>query len=446
MLVLLVGIAVRLTAQDDPNLPITEDVFYTIRPSDTLDAIGALFDISPRCIAATNNIVRVSELKIGDELLLSVACPRYAEDPTYLPTSPVLIPREVVRVEECAGVRASYSDTVESIARILGVTEADLRAANGLADDAEPAYQQCIVPPAPTDLTEGAGGGPSVPAGEFYVISFGETISDIAFTKNVSLETLLLVNGIEDTKTIQAGTTIFIPADAPAYGEYPAMFHLDSEGNIAGEEYVMQPGDTLDSVAQEHDVSIISLMMANQIENSRFIQAGTVIIIPEGAARYGEFPPLQRSDETLGQGGGGLQEYVVQPGDYPSKIAQEFNVDLITFMDVNGIENSYALQPGTVLVIPSDAPPFSEGIPPVSIRSAVPTPTQEFSTDTTTDTSAGGVVPADQASDSMGGMVPADQVNDSTAGGVVPADQALPSPTPETFETIPSPVVTEDAP
>jgi LysM repeat protein len=436
---LLVGIAVGLSAQDDPNLPITEDVFYTIRPSDTLDAIGALFDMSPRCIAATNNIVRVSELKIGDELLLSVACPRYAEDPTYLPTSPVLVHRDVVRVDECAGVRASYSDTVESIARILGVAEADLRAANSLADDAEPAYQQCIVPPPVAfDGTAGSGGGGTVPAGEFYVISFGETISDIAFTKNVSLETLLIVNGIEDTKTIQAGTTIFIPADSPAYGEYPAMFHLDSEGNIAGEEYVMQPGDTLDSVAQERDVSVISLMMANQIENSRFIQAGTVIIIPEGAARYGQFPPLQRSDETLGQGGGGLQEYVVQPGDYPSKIAQEFNVDLITFMDVNGIENSYALQPGTVLVIPSDAPPFSEGIPPVSIRSA--SPTQE----TSTDTSAGGVVPVDQATDSMGGMVPADQVTDTSAGGVVPADQVFITPTPETFETIPSPVVTEE--
>jgi LysM repeat protein len=199
---------------------------------------------------------------------------------------------------------------------------------------------------------------------------------------------------------------------------------------VAGEEYVMQPGDTLDSIAQEMDVSIISLMMANNIENNRFIQAGTVIIIPEGAARYGEFPPIMRSDDgtvTLGQGGGGPNEYVVQPGDYPQKIARQYNVDLLTFMDANGIENSYTLMPGTVLVIPADAPPFSEdGIPPVSVR--------PVTDDTTTDTSQ------------------TDQAQPTPTLEVVEPAPATPTPegieaSPTTFapnNVLPSPVTTEE--
>lgn len=384
-LLLLVGITVPTLAQD--VFPISEDVFYTIRPGDTLDTIGALFDISPRCIAAQNELERISDLRPGVELLLSVTCPRYAEDPTYLPTSTVVNPRLVVRVEECAGVRASYSDTVAGLAHLLSVDENALRTANDLGPDDEPSYQQCIVLPASADSTDGQGGGDGgLPDGEFYVISFGETVYDIAMMRNVSVETLKIVNNIDNSFTIKAGTTIFIPSDAPAFGEYPAMFRLDQTdgqgGGIAGEEYVMQPGDTLDAIAQERDVSVISLMMANNIENSFKIQAGTVIIIPEGAAGYGEYPPTMRSDGTLGQGGGGPNEYVVQPGDYPQKIARETNVDLITFMDVNGIDNSFTLMPGTVLVIPIDAPPFSEdGIPPVSVRSVEAEATEEASSD-----------------------------------------------------------------
>jgi len=432
LLLLLVGITGPTLAQD--IFPISEDVFYTIRPGDTLDTIGALFDMSPRCIAAQNELERISDLRPGVELLLSVTCPRYAEDPTYLPTSPVLNPRLVVRVEECAGVRASYSDTVANLARLLSVDEDALRTANDLGPDEEPGYQQCLVLPALAAGTDGQGGGGGLPDGEFYVISFGETVYGIAMARNVSVEMLKIVNNIDNSFTIKAGTTLFIPADAPAFGEYPAMFRLaqgDGQGGgIAGEEYVMQPGDTLDAIAQEMDVSLISLMMANNIENSFAIQAGTVIIIPAGAARYGEFPPTMQADGTLGQGGGGPNEYVVQPGDYPQKIAREFNVDLITFMDVNGIDNSFTLMPGTVLVIPIDAPPFSEdGIPPVSVRSNTSgstTPITRPTTMTNTTTGTDTIAPATQAA-------PA-------------ATQVMPTPTPETLATIPAPMTTEAAP
>lgn len=378
LLLLLIGIAVPLTAQDEPSLPITEDVYYTIRPSDTLDAIGALFDMSPRCIALRNKIERVSELKIGDELLLPVSCPRYAEDPTYLATSPVLIRREVVAVEECAGVRASYSDTITALARVLRVSEEALREANGLAEGEEPTYQQCIVMPG-ADTTAGAGGGgdgtTAMPAGKFYVVTFGDTLDTIAQAENVSLQTLRIVNSIADNKALLVGTSLFIPADAPAYGEYPAIYNLNSFGGVEGEDYVIQPGDTLDSIAQDKDVSLVSLLAANGIEDNRTIQAGTVITIPTGAPKYGEFPALTSLDTTAGAGGGGDNIYVVQPGDYPTKIAQTLNVDLITFMDVNKIENSYALQPGTVLVIPSDAPPFSDGTTLTIRPAASATPT-----------------------------------------------------------------------
>jgi LysM repeat protein len=255
------------------------------------------------------------------------------------------------------------------------------------------------------------------------------------------------VNGVADNTSLLEGTTLFIPADAPAYGQYPAIFRLDQFGNVAGEEYVIQPGDTLDAVAQEFDVSVISLKMANNIENSFTIQAGTVIIIPEGAAKYGEFPPVMRSDGTdasLGQGGGGPNEYVVQPGDYPQKIAREHNVDLITFMDVNGIDNSFRLMAGTVVVIPPDAPPFSEdGIPPVSVRSATDTTTSNGNGNTNTTNTVEQAQPTPTI-ESVN-IVPVAPTATSTIAGMG-SDAIVVTQMPAATQTIPEPVTTEQAP
>jgi hypothetical protein len=65
--------------EEEFTLPITEDVNYTVRPADTLDGIGATFDVSPSCIADMNNITDVRRIFVGTVLLISVSCPRYGE-------------------------------------------------------------------------------------------------------------------------------------------------------------------------------------------------------------------------------------------------------------------------------------------------------------------------------------------------------------------------------
>jgi LysM repeat protein len=118
---------------------------------------------------------------------------------------------------------------------------------------------------------------------------------------------------------------------------------------------------------------------------------------------------------------------VVQPGDYPQKIAREMNVDLLTFMDANGIENSYRLMPGTVLIVPADAPPFSEdGIPPVSVR--------PVTSDTTTNTNQ---TQTNQAQ-------PTPTIESAGTDNIAPATQVPATQAPAPNNEIPSPVTTEN--
>ncbi len=351
--VLLLCGVLSVAAQDnaDDILPITEDVVYTVRPSDTLDAVGALFDVSPVCIAANNDISRYDFLQIGQELLISVACPRYAEDPSYLATNTVLIPREVVEIADCDGVRVAGSDTVASLARILGVTEEALREANNFDADEAPIFGTCITIPAPEDDTAGAGGG-GAREGTFYVVGFGDTLNTIGLELNVSAVSLQIANQVTDVRQLLAGTTLFIPADAPPFGEYPPLTYADSLEFIAGEDYVIQPNDTLDVIAQRFDKSLQAILLANNITNTIELMPGTVIIIPDDAPPYGQFPALELFTTPAGI------SYTVQTGETLDDVAQEFDVALVALETANGIASGANVLPGTEIIIPANVPQY----------------------------------------------------------------------------------------
>jgi LysM repeat protein len=218
------------------------------------------------------------------------------------------------------------------------------------------------------DFGEGGGQGGGID-GDLYVIQPGDTLDVIAQELDVSLVSIMRANNITNSRAITPGMTIIIPADAPAYGVFPALDSPDFStgggqgGGIDGELYVIQPGDTLDVIAQELDVSLVSIMVANEITNSRAITPGMTIIIPADAPAYGLFPALDSPDfgEGGGQGGGVDGElYVIQRGDTLDVIAQEKNVSVVSIMMVNEITNGKSITPDMTILIPADAPPYGQ--------------------------------------------------------------------------------------
>ena len=112
-----------------------------------------------------------------------------------------------------------------------------------------------------------------------YVVQVRDTLDTIAQDLNISIVSLQIENDLVDDVTIEPGQVLMIPADAPPYGEFPALEPLaDSSdgrgGAFNGETIVVQPGDTLDTIGQEFDVSVISLQIANELEDSVTITPG----------------------------------------------------------------------------------------------------------------------------------------------------------------------------
>jgi spore coat assembly protein SafA len=104
-------------------------------------------------------------------------------------------------------------------------------------------------------------------------------------------------------------------------------------------EYVVQPGDTLSTIARRFRVSLPVLLAVNpEIADPDLIFPGQVVripLLPPGR------PPVGRC------------LYVVQPGDTLSEIARRFGVDLTTLINANPqIANPDLIFPGQIIFVP----------------------------------------------------------------------------------------------
>lgn len=146
----------------------------------------------------------------------------------------------------------------------------------------------------------------------------GDTLFSIAQRFGTTVEELKRLNGLTDN-TIYVGQRLKVPAAPPSEETYT--------------EYVVQPGDTLFSIAQRFGVDVDELAQLNGITDPGLIYVGQRLRIPAGA----------KPARAL---------YQVQPGDTLSSIAQRFGVTLEALMEANGITDPDQIYAGQILRIP----------------------------------------------------------------------------------------------
>lgn len=98
--------------------------------------------------------------------------------------------------------------------------------------------------------------------------------------------------------------------------------------------YVVQPGDTLWSIARSQGVPLDSLIAANALPDPNQLAVGQALIIPTRVT---------------------AQTYTVQPGDTLYAIARRFGTTVNALVAANRIANPDLIYPGQVLTIPTAA-------------------------------------------------------------------------------------------
>lgn len=146
--------------------------------------------------------------------------------------------------------------------------------------------------------------------------------------------------------------------------------------------YVVQPNDTLSSIARQHCTTWQQIYNMNRAvigPNPNVLRAGTVLVVPNncgGNPPPGGTVPCDRGPSAHANGPINGNVYLVVRGDTMFSISQRFCTTVPQLSAANGIGNPWRIYAGQTLVIPGGAPPPGPTpTPPPSRFVAISSPT-----------------------------------------------------------------------
>jgi putative chitinase len=151
----------------------------------------------------------------------------------------------------------AWGESIELIASRYGVPAEDIIVANNLTNpDLIRAGDVLIIP------------GVSAPSPEpgVHIVRPGETLRSIANLYGTTVDGIARANGIVNPNYIYVGQRLTIPGGGTA--------------EPGGQTYVVQPGDTLSSIALKFGTTAYAIAYANNLPNVNFIYVGQTLRIP----------------------------------------------------------------------------------------------------------------------------------------------------------------------
>jgi LysM repeat protein len=267
---------------------------YVVQPNDTLDTIGQALNVSVDALRIANGIDDPNSLLPGQVLVIPDDAPAYGVFPAIRATGEA--PTGALTVGENEYV-VQPNDTLDTIGQTLNVSVEALRLENNITDPnliipglvlmiPEDAPPYGVFPAIPDAETEAIRARIAESGGQEYVVQPNDTLDTIGQEFNVSVVALRVANEIDSALDLLPGQVLIIPANAPVYGVYASINEPAGSQIPTGEQYILQPGDTLDQIAAEKNIDTLCLIEQNGIDDPRYIRAGQIIGIPAGCPPY----------------------------------------------------------------------------------------------------------------------------------------------------------------
>jgi len=179
-----------------------------------------------------------------------------------------------------------WGDTLFSIAQRFGVTVDAIKQANGLTSDFITVGQELTIPGA--TIPQEPGAPPYAPGRPgIHIVQPGENLFRIALRYDTTVECLAEANHIINPWFIYVGQELVIPSAGndprPPYpGEPDGPNRPDGPDRPDGSDgtYVVQPGDTLYSIAARFGTTVHALVVANNLPGPDMIYVGQILNVP----------------------------------------------------------------------------------------------------------------------------------------------------------------------
>ena len=197
---------------------------------------------------------------------------------------------------------------------------------------------------------DGSGSGQAdARAPQNHTIEPGDTLYALGRKYGCTPEELQAANNLRGD-TIVLGKKLVIPPCQPAEDR-------PTKPVVAGQVYIVQPGDHLQAIAINAGCSVPELMQANKL-TSDAIYSNNALIIPVCAA-----PRAAVAQDPAAAGKGAKPvvtkegEYQVQPGDSLGLIASKFDITVAALMAANKLDDD-KIRAYDTLVIPKPGAPI----------------------------------------------------------------------------------------
>ena len=181
-------------------------------------------------------------------------------------------------------------------------------------------------------------------ANGYYTVKAGDTLYGISRKFGMSLSQLVSVNGISASSLIVPGQTLRV-----AGGETTSTVvkTTATTSRTSGGNYLVQPGDTLYSIARRSGMSLNSLLTLNGLSQSSVIYPGQSLTISQSDSRVAT--KSSYTAKPLASGASTSGTYTVQAGDTLYGIARRSGMSLNTLLSLNGLSQSSVIRPGQTL-------------------------------------------------------------------------------------------------
>jgi LysM repeat protein len=161
-----------------------------------------------------------------------------------------------------------WGDTLYSISVKFGTTVDAIKVSNGLTSDFIIVGQELIIP-VDADIPPGTV-PPPAGGSTIHVVQPGENLFRISLRYDTTVDAIAKVNNIVNPWFIYVGQELKIPTGG---GGMPPS-------DPGGKTYVVQPGDTLYSIAVRHNTTVQALVVANNLSNPNLIYVGQTLKVP----------------------------------------------------------------------------------------------------------------------------------------------------------------------
>jgi LysM repeat protein len=226
-----------------------------------------------------------------------------------------------------ATVTVAPGETLLGIADQYGTTVAALEAANNLPDPNSIVAGSVLQVPGPSGVVADA-------ARNTVVVEPGQTISSIAAQYRTTVSALAATNHLADPNHVVIGSVLEVPVASGATPAVPPAATLRRS-------VVVQPGQTLSSIAASFDINVAALASANNLIDPNTIVIGSVLKVPGAGAAAG--PP------TSGISG---VTVTISPGQTLTSIAADHGTTVPMLEAVNGIVHPNLIVAGMHLRLP----------------------------------------------------------------------------------------------